>query len=62
MTTTDIRSETQSQTRATATVDFKLEVVTLPVTDVDRAKESTRRWAGARMPTSRSATTSVSSR
>ncbi len=35
---TDIRSETQGQAPATATVDFELEVVALPVTDVDRAK------------------------
>ena len=37
---------------------MKLEVVVLPVADVDRAKEFDRRWDGGWMPTSPPATTS----
>jgi len=39
MTTIDIRSETTAQAPETGTVDFKLEVVVVPVADVDRAKQ-----------------------
>ncbi len=38
MASTDIRSDTSMETPQSATVDMKLEVVTLPVSDVDRAK------------------------
>ena len=34
-------------------VDLKLEVVVVPVSDVDRAKASTSRWGGASTPISR---------
>jgi catechol 2,3-dioxygenase-like lactoylglutathione lyase family enzyme len=36
--TTDMRSETTSQVPETRTVEFKLEVVVLPVSDAERAK------------------------
>jgi catechol 2,3-dioxygenase-like lactoylglutathione lyase family enzyme len=39
MTTTDVNSATAITPPAPGTVDFKLEVVVLPVTDVDRAKQ-----------------------
>ena len=39
MTTIDVGSETSVQVPDTGTVDFKLEVVVLPVSDVDRAKQ-----------------------
>ncbi len=39
MTTIDGSSETAVQVPQTGTVDFKLEVVALPVSDVDRAKQ-----------------------
>ncbi|WP_300606307.1 hypothetical protein [Trebonia sp.] len=38
MASTDIRSDTSMETPQSATVDMKLEAVTLPVSDVDRAK------------------------
>jgi catechol 2,3-dioxygenase-like lactoylglutathione lyase family enzyme len=39
MSTTDVSSETQVQAPETGTVEFRLEVVTVPVSDVDRAKQ-----------------------
>ena len=39
MTTIDVSSEPSVQVPDTGTVDFKLEVVVLPVSDVDRAKQ-----------------------
>ena len=38
MSTIDVSSDNSAQVSETATVDFKLEVVVLPVSDVDRAK------------------------
>ena len=38
MASTDVSSETASGTQTALGVDMKLEVVTLPVSDVDRAK------------------------
>src|SRR5262245_12576480 len=38
MSSTQVRSETASETPRAATVDLKLEVVVIPVSDVDRAK------------------------
>ena len=38
MTSTDVSSDTSAQTSEAGTVDMKLEVVTVPVSDVDRAK------------------------
>jgi catechol 2,3-dioxygenase-like lactoylglutathione lyase family enzyme len=38
MTSTDVSSNTATQLPEAGTVDMKLEVVTLPVSDVDRAK------------------------
>ena len=35
----DVSSETSAQTAETGTVDYKLEVVALPVSDVERAKQ-----------------------
>lgn len=43
-------------------MDMKLEVLTLPVTDVDRPRPSINRPASGSMPTSLSATASGSSR
>jgi len=39
MSTIDVSGETSGQVPETGPVDFKLEVVTLPVSDVDRAKQ-----------------------
>jgi hypothetical protein len=39
MTTIDMTTDTQVQAPETGTVDFKLEVVVVPVADVDRAKQ-----------------------
>ena len=39
MTSIDVRSETAVKVPDTGTVDFKLEVVVVPVSDVDRAKQ-----------------------
>ena len=39
MSTTDVSSQTRAQVPETGTVDFKLEVVVLPVSDADRAKQ-----------------------
>ena len=38
MSTTDLTSETQLRAHEPGTVDYKLEVLTIPVSDVDRAK------------------------
>ena len=38
MTSTDVSSDTSAQTSEAGTADMKLEVVTVPVSDVDRAK------------------------
>ena len=38
MTGTDARTDTSTETPEVSTIDMKLEVVTLPVSDVDRAK------------------------
>ncbi len=38
MTSTDVSNDTSAQTSEAGTVDMKLEVVTVPVSDVDRAK------------------------
>ena len=38
MTSTDVSSDTSAQTSEAGTVDMNLEVVTVPVSDVDRAK------------------------
>src|ERR1700752_3544497 len=39
MTTTEVRGETAIETPRARTIDMKLEVVVIPVSDVDRAKE-----------------------
>ncbi len=39
MSTTDIRSDDATATASVATVDMKLEVIVIPVSDVDRAKQ-----------------------
>ncbi|MBV8700950.1 MAG: glyoxalase, partial [Bradyrhizobium sp.] len=38
MSTTDERSKTATETAKPKTVDMKLEVIVIPVSDVDRAK------------------------
>lgn len=43
MTTTAIRAEAQTDDASVATVDMKLEVIVIPVSDVDRATEFYRR-------------------
>jgi hypothetical protein len=48
-----------SETAAARTVDMKLEVVVIPVSDVDRAKRFTAIWVGGWMPTSPPAMTGV---
>ena len=57
MTSTDQSSEPTSPTQTALGVEMKLEVVTLPVSDVDRAK-SFYTWDGGWMATLPSATTS----
>lgn len=47
-----MRSETPIETPRTQPVDTKLEVVVIPVSDVDRAKRFYDGWAGGSMPTS----------
>jgi catechol 2,3-dioxygenase-like lactoylglutathione lyase family enzyme len=39
MSSTDVNTDTSAETQAVGTIDMKLEVVTLPVSDVDRAKD-----------------------
>ena len=39
MTITEVRSESETETRRAQRVDMKLEVVVIPVSDVDRAKQ-----------------------
>ncbi len=58
MTSTDQSSEPTSPTQTALGVEMKLEVVTLPVSDVDRPRVSIRAWDGGWMATLHSATTS----
>ena len=58
MTSTDQSSEPTSPTQTALGVEMKLEVVTLPVSDVDRAKSFYQSWDGGWMATLHSATTS----
>ena len=60
MSTTEARSERRPATRR-RNVDLKLEVVVIPVSDVDRAKPFYEASAGGPTPTSPSATPSASS-
>jgi hypothetical protein len=57
MSSTGVGADTATEVPKAGTVDMKLEVVTLPVSDVERASAFTRAWAGA--PTSSPARTSV---
>jgi hypothetical protein len=58
MSSMDASSDTSMEMLEAGTIDMKLEVVTLPVSDVDRLNGSTRAWDGGWMPTSPSATPS----
>jgi len=57
MSTTQMSSEHTTQTPTAGTVDLKLEVVVLPVSDVDRAKRFYEAWAGGSTPISPPVTT-----
>ena len=59
MSTTEDRSSDASGTAAAWSVDTKLEVVVIPVSDVDRAKSSTAASGGGSTPTSRPARASA---
>ena len=59
MSSTQVRSETAIETPRARTVDMKLEVVVIPVSDVDRAKDFTATWVGGSTPTSPPVTTSA---
>ena len=60
MSSTQVRSETAIETPRARTVDMKLEVVVIPVSDVDRAKRVLRRASvGGSTPTSPPVTTSA---
>jgi hypothetical protein len=56
MTSTDVTGDLSPQTPQVGTVDMKPEAVTLPVSDVDRSRVSTRAWDGGWTPTSPPAT------
>ena len=56
MTTTEARSGTTIETRKAPSVDMKLEIVVIPVSDVDRAKRFYA-WDGGSTPTSPTETT-----
>jgi hypothetical protein len=58
MTSSDHSSESTSPMQSPLGVDMKLEVVTLPVADVDRAKSFYQSWDGDWTVISTSATTS----
>ena len=60
MSNTQVRSETAIETPRARTVDMKLEVVVIPVSDVDRAKEFYGEpRVGGSTPTSPPVTTSA---
>ena len=59
MSSTQVHSETAIETPRARTVDMKLEVVVIPVSDVDRAKEFYGSLGGGSMPTSPPVTTSA---
>ena len=52
MSSTETRNQGETATRSAGTVDLKLEVVVIPVADVDHARSSTPAWAGGSTPTS----------
>jgi hypothetical protein len=56
MSSTDASTDTSPASPEAGTIDMKLEVVTLPVSDVDRANASTRASDGGSKSTSSSAT------
>ena len=60
-TTTAVRPNTATNDPRVGTVDLKLEVVTIPVSDVDRAQAFYRASAGGSTPISERATTAWSS-
>ena len=60
MSTIDVSNETAAQAPKTGSVDFKLEVAILPVSDADRAKRFYASLGWRRTPTSRSARASGS--
>ena len=60
MTNTQAQSETAVEPPKARGVDMKLEVVVIPVSDVDRAKHFYASWAGGSTATSSAVTTSAS--
>ena len=61
MNSIDARSEAASEAARARPVDMKLEVVVIPVSDVDRAKRFYSIWVGGSTPTSSSVTRSGAS-
>jgi hypothetical protein len=54
---TDVGSTSSTETAELGTIDMALEVVTVPVSDVERANASIRAWDGGWTPTLPPATT-----
>jgi hypothetical protein len=52
-------TEDRSSDASAGSVDTKLEVLVIPVSDVDRAKSSMAGWGGGSTPTAPSVTTSA---
>jgi hypothetical protein len=52
-------SETPNETPKARALDMRLEIVVIPVSDVDRAKRFTAAWVGGSSPTLPPATTSA---
>ena len=61
MSSSGASTDTSMETPKVGTIDMKLEVVTIPVSDVDRAKRSTRALGGGWTLTSSFATSEGSS-
>jgi hypothetical protein len=59
MSPAEVRNNNTTGSASSLAVDMKLEVVVIPVSDIDRAKEFYARLAGGSTPTAPSAITSV---
>ena len=59
MSNPQVRSEPAIEAPRAQRVDMKLEVVVIPVSDVDRAKSSMGAWGGGSTPTSPPVTTTA---
>ena len=59
MSTKEVSKNEETKSTSVADLDMKLEVVVIPVSDVDRAKSSTQGSGGGWMPTAPPVTTSA---